>query len=194
MFNVGFLEWSLENGNRRFELWVRTRSKRISRDNSSSRTRRAIDSSKTHALIFITLSSDHQAILNKIQPIIRRDCNYSNLDRIKKDASFDEDEDKWTLPDLVVMRTKLPSPTDKGNKCPSGPHQQIMSTAIHSNSFKSSSSSERLLSNGMSNSASSGSSDSYNQVSCLSSISFLTIWTTEKWRGQVFGKVEDERR
>jgi len=106
-----------------------------------------------------------QAILNKIQPIIRRDCNYSNLDRIKKDASFDEDEDKWTLPDLVVMRTKLPSPTDK---------------AIHSNSFKSSSSSERLLSNGMCNSASSGSSDSYNQVSCLSSISFLTIWTTEK--------------
>ena len=34
-------------------------------------------------------------IIDKVQPCIRRDCNYSNLDRIKADCVWDEDLQKW---------------------------------------------------------------------------------------------------
>ena len=47
-------------------------------------------------------------ILEKIQPCIRRDCNYSNIERIKNQCVWDDDVDKWRLPDLIVTRTKLP--------------------------------------------------------------------------------------
>ncbi|XP_077867468.1 osmotic avoidance abnormal protein 3-like isoform X1 [Saccoglossus kowalevskii] len=50
-----------------------------------------------------------QQLLEKIQPLIRRDCNYSNLDRIKTECKWDEEEDKWILPELTVMKTSLPS-------------------------------------------------------------------------------------
>nr|CAB3259087.1 osmotic avoidance abnormal protein 3-like [Phallusia mammillata] len=48
-------------------------------------------------------------ILGKLQPTIRRDCNYGNLDRIKSETKFDEDEQRWILPDLVIVKTSLPS-------------------------------------------------------------------------------------
>lgn len=51
-----------------------------------------------------------QQILDKIQPCIRRDCNYYNIDRIKAECSWDEDNGKWNLPDLVVSKTTLPTP------------------------------------------------------------------------------------
>lgn len=50
-------------------------------------------------------------VLEKIQPCIRRDCNYANLDRIKAECVWDEDIEKWRLPDLIVTRTKLPPPS-----------------------------------------------------------------------------------
>lgn len=50
-------------------------------------------------------------ILEKIQPCIRRDCNYANIDRIKSACVWDEDIEKWRLPDLIVTRTKLPPPS-----------------------------------------------------------------------------------
>jgi len=53
-------------------------------------------------------------ILNKIQPTVRRDCNYSNMDKIKSEASFDEDLNKWNLPELLLIRTKLPNTSEKG--------------------------------------------------------------------------------
>lgn len=34
-------------------------------------------------------------VLDKVQPCIRRDCNYSNLDRIKGECVWDEDLQKW---------------------------------------------------------------------------------------------------
>ncbi len=49
-------------------------------------------------------------ILDKVQPCLRRDCNYANIDRIKSESIWDEDLQKWRLPDLVVARTKLPPP------------------------------------------------------------------------------------
>lgn len=51
-----------------------------------------------------------QQILDKIQPCIRRDCNYYNIDRVKAECVWDEDNGKWNLPDLVVSKTTLPAP------------------------------------------------------------------------------------
>ena len=53
-------------------------------------------------------------VLEKIQPCIRRDCNYANIDRIKSECVWDEDVEKWRLPDLIVTRTKLPPPSSSG--------------------------------------------------------------------------------
>ncbi|OCT56960.1 kinesin-like protein KIF17 isoform X2 [Xenopus laevis] len=50
----------------------------------------------------------HQ-ILDQVQPLIRRDCNYGNLDRIRREAQWDEDSYRWKLPELVLQKTSLPS-------------------------------------------------------------------------------------
>ena len=36
------------------------------------------------------------------------------MDKIKSEASFDEDLNKWNLPELLLIRTKLPNPSEKG--------------------------------------------------------------------------------
>lgn len=51
-----------------------------------------------------------QQILDKIQPCIRRDCNYYNIDKIRSESSWDEDADKWNIPELVITKTTLPTP------------------------------------------------------------------------------------
>ncbi|KAE8594840.1 hypothetical protein XENTR_v10019817 [Xenopus tropicalis] len=50
-----------------------------------------------------------QQILDQVQPLIRRDCNYSNLDRIRREAQWDEDSYRWRLPEVVLHKTSLPS-------------------------------------------------------------------------------------
>ena len=51
-----------------------------------------------------------QQILDKIQPCIRRDCNYYNIDKIRSESSWDEDAGKWNIPELVITKTTLPTP------------------------------------------------------------------------------------
>ncbi|XP_071350143.1 kinesin-like protein KIF17 isoform X2 [Trachinotus anak] len=48
-------------------------------------------------------------LLERTVPLVRRDCNYSNLDRLKKEAVWDEDSATWRLPDVTVQKTTLPS-------------------------------------------------------------------------------------
>ncbi|XP_040279436.1 kinesin-like protein KIF17 isoform X1 [Bufo bufo] len=50
-----------------------------------------------------------QQILDQIQPLIRRDCNYSNLDKIRREASWDEDSNSWKIPEILIQKTSLPS-------------------------------------------------------------------------------------
>ncbi|XP_068451950.1 kinesin-like protein KIF17 isoform X2 [Clinocottus analis] len=48
-------------------------------------------------------------LLERTAPLVRRDCNYSNPDRLKKEALWDEDGAAWRLPDVTVQKTTLPS-------------------------------------------------------------------------------------
>ncbi|XP_026204327.1 kinesin-like protein KIF17 isoform X3 [Anabas testudineus] len=48
-------------------------------------------------------------LLERMVPLVRRDCNYSNLDRLKKEAVWDEENGIWRLPDVTVQKTTLPS-------------------------------------------------------------------------------------
>ncbi|XP_053545822.1 kinesin-like protein KIF17 [Bombina bombina] len=50
-----------------------------------------------------------QQMLDQIQPLIRRDCSYSNLDKIRKEASWDEDSGSWKMPEIVIQKTSLPT-------------------------------------------------------------------------------------
>ncbi|XP_059546893.1 kinesin-like protein KIF17 isoform X1 [Myotis daubentonii] len=49
-----------------------------------------------------------QQLLEQVQPLIRRDCNYSNLDRVRREACWDEDNGFWKIPEPVVIKTSLP--------------------------------------------------------------------------------------
>ncbi|XP_073512193.1 kinesin-like protein KIF17 isoform X2 [Phyllobates terribilis] len=64
-----------------------------------------------------------QQILDQIQPLIRRDCNYCNLDKIRREASWDEDSGSWKIPEITVQKTSLPSapglPSVKPKRTPS---------------------------------------------------------------------------
>ncbi|XP_065096888.1 kinesin-like protein KIF17 [Paramisgurnus dabryanus] len=48
-------------------------------------------------------------ILEGMAPLVRRDCNYSNLDRLRKEAVWDEEGGVWRLPEVVVQKTTLPA-------------------------------------------------------------------------------------
>lgn len=45
-----------------------------------------------------------EGIIDKIQPTVKRDCNYYNVDRIKKQAVWNEEEGEWELPGLRLER------------------------------------------------------------------------------------------
>lgn len=50
-----------------------------------------------------------QQILDKIQPCIRRDCNYYNIDKVRSESTWDEESGKWNIPELVITKTTLPT-------------------------------------------------------------------------------------
>ncbi|KAF4520862.1 hypothetical protein B566_EDAN007043 [Ephemera danica] len=55
-----------------------------------------------------------QQIIAKMIPALKQECNYSDVDKIKADATWNDDTQKWKVPDLIFSRTKLP---------PAGPSQ-----------------------------------------------------------------------
>ena len=46
------------------------------------------------------------AILERVTPAIRRDCNYADLTRIRREATWNEDAGRWTLPELQLTMAK----------------------------------------------------------------------------------------
>ncbi|XP_070382537.1 osmotic avoidance abnormal protein 3-like isoform X4 [Dermacentor albipictus] len=47
-------------------------------------------------------------ILDKVQPCIRRDSNYADLEAVKAQSVWDQDAQRWRLPELTVQQMKLP--------------------------------------------------------------------------------------
>ena len=78
-----------------------------------------------------------QQILDKVQPTLRKECNYryiliegrylcmmyaccffcSNFEKIKNDAIWNDEQQRWKIPDLITERTKLPPAGRKLHKC-----------------------------------------------------------------------------
>ena len=50
-----------------------------------------------------------EQLLDTVVPCLRRDCNYFNIDRIKSEAVWCEEEGRWALPQLTVSKTSLSS-------------------------------------------------------------------------------------
>jgi len=48
-------------------------------------------------------------ILEQIQPLLRRDCNYYNLDKIKRDCQWNPDTEEWFIPPVTISKTKVPA-------------------------------------------------------------------------------------
>ncbi|XP_059751416.1 kinesin-like protein KIF17 isoform X2 [Balaenoptera ricei] len=49
-----------------------------------------------------------QQLLEQVQPLIRRDCNYSNLEKIRRESCWDEDNGFWKIPQPIILKTRLP--------------------------------------------------------------------------------------
>ncbi|XP_069802978.1 kinesin-like protein KIF17 isoform X1 [Dendropsophus ebraccatus] len=96
-----------------------------------------------------------QQILEQIQPLIRRDCNYSNLDKIRKEVSWDEESGIWRIPEIIIQKTSLPSapglPSAKPRRSPPSENgEQHLVRHLGEDRFKvmlSKSDSENLASN-----------------------------------------------
>ncbi|KAL4622505.1 kinesin-like protein KIF17 isoform X1 [Arapaima gigas] len=52
-----------------------------------------------------------QGILERVVSLVRRDCNYSSIDQVRREAVWDEDNATWRLPEVVIQKTSLPSVT-----------------------------------------------------------------------------------
>ncbi|XP_025022228.1 kinesin-like protein KIF17 [Python bivittatus] len=50
-----------------------------------------------------------QQLLDQVQPLIRRDCSYSNFDKIKRESTWDEESGCWKIPEPVTQKTSLPA-------------------------------------------------------------------------------------
>jgi hypothetical protein len=57
-----------------------------------------------------------QQLLEQVQPLIRRDCNYSSLEKIRRESSWDEDNGFWKIPEPIIIKTSLPVGQELG--CP----------------------------------------------------------------------------
>ncbi|NXK80242.1 KIF17 protein, partial [Amazona guildingii] len=49
-----------------------------------------------------------QQLQDQVQLLVRRDCNYSNLERIKRESIWDEETGCWKIPEPVIHKTHLP--------------------------------------------------------------------------------------
>ncbi|NXD86539.1 KIF17 protein, partial [Halcyon senegalensis] len=50
-----------------------------------------------------------QQLLEQVQTLVRRDCNYSNLEKIKRESVWDEETGCWKIPQPIIEKTHLPA-------------------------------------------------------------------------------------
>uniref|UniRef100_A0A8V5H734 Uncharacterized protein n=1 Tax=Melopsittacus undulatus TaxID=13146 RepID=A0A8V5H734_MELUD len=51
----------------------------------------------------------NQQLLDQVQLLVRRDCNYSNLERMKRESIWDEETGCWKIPEPVIHKIHLPA-------------------------------------------------------------------------------------
>ncbi|XP_033607244.1 osmotic avoidance abnormal protein 3 isoform X2 [Cryptotermes secundus] len=56
----------------------------------------------------VRLQKLYLQIVEKILPTLKKECNYSNLEKIKSEAVWNDESQSWKLPELIITRTKLP--------------------------------------------------------------------------------------
>ena len=49
-----------------------------------------------------------QQILERVQPTLRKDSNYSNIEKIRQEARWNDETQRWAIPELVIAKTRLP--------------------------------------------------------------------------------------
>ncbi|GFO29443.1 kinesin-like protein, partial [Plakobranchus ocellatus] len=50
-----------------------------------------------------------ELLVERIHPCLRRDCNFYNLDRIRNESHYSEEEERWIMPKMAIDRTALPA-------------------------------------------------------------------------------------
>jgi hypothetical protein len=50
----------------------------------------------------------YQAMISKMSQVMQRNCNYSNLDKIMKQARYDEEKNQYILPEPTLEDTQFP--------------------------------------------------------------------------------------
>lgn len=50
-----------------------------------------------------------QQLLDRVQTLVRRDCNYSNLEKIRRESIWDDETGCWKIPEPVIQKTRLPA-------------------------------------------------------------------------------------
>ncbi|XP_057289009.1 kinesin-like protein KIF17 [Pezoporus wallicus] len=50
-----------------------------------------------------------QQLLDQVQLLVRHDCNYSNLERIKHESIWDEESGCWKIPEPIIHKIHLPA-------------------------------------------------------------------------------------
>ncbi|NXY59012.1 KIF17 protein, partial [Callaeas wilsoni] len=50
-----------------------------------------------------------QQLLDQVQSFVWRDCNYSNLEKIRRESVWDEESGCWRIPEPVIQKTHLPA-------------------------------------------------------------------------------------
>ncbi|XP_009994071.1 PREDICTED: kinesin-like protein KIF17 [Chaetura pelagica] len=50
-----------------------------------------------------------QQLLEQVQSLVRRDCNYSNMEKMKRESVWDEETGCWKIPEPVIQKTHLPA-------------------------------------------------------------------------------------
>ncbi|CAG0891238.1 unnamed protein product [Darwinula stevensoni] len=49
-----------------------------------------------------------QQIMERVQPLIKKDTNYSNLERVKEEAVWEEETRRWRIPEVIITKVKFP--------------------------------------------------------------------------------------
>lgn len=84
-----------------------------------------------------------QGILDKIQPTVRKDCNYSKIDAVKAEAVWSDESQRWKLPEMSTLKTKLP-PAGLGTTGPANIPKNGISNGFHSGGSNNTSNTNRV--------------------------------------------------